>query len=126
MDKHWKRFPVRCRSLAKEAEFSNPPAFLTSPKDQKIISALASGECTKIVAQRFGISPARVSQLRRRYRVTGKEALVFRGFRFTGATLLLILITWALTYAVMTSTSSVYTYFHPIHPISLPTTSPTK
>ena len=45
-------------------------------RDQKIITALASGECTKTVAQRFGISPARVSQLRRRYE---REWMVFQG-----------------------------------------------
>jgi DNA-binding NarL/FixJ family response regulator len=43
-------------------------------RDQKIISAIASGDCTKTVAERFGISPARVSQLRRRYE---RQWLVF-------------------------------------------------
>ena len=36
-------------------------------RDRKIIAALASGERTKTVAERFGISHGRVSQLRRRY-----------------------------------------------------------
>jgi DNA-binding NarL/FixJ family response regulator len=45
-------------------------------RDQRIITALASGECTKAVAERFGISPARVSQLRRRYE---RQWLVFQG-----------------------------------------------
>jgi hypothetical protein len=36
-------------------------------RDQRIITALASGECTKAVSEKFGISPGRVSQLRRRY-----------------------------------------------------------
>ena len=45
-------------------------------RDQKIITALASGERTKAVADRFGISPARVSQLRRRYE---QQWLVFQG-----------------------------------------------
>jgi len=45
-------------------------------RDQRIITALASGEFTKAVAERFGISPARVSQLRRRYE---RQWLVFQG-----------------------------------------------
>jgi DNA-binding NarL/FixJ family response regulator len=45
-------------------------------RDQKIITSLASGECTKAVAQRFGISPARVSQRRRQYE---RRWLVFQG-----------------------------------------------
>jgi len=45
-------------------------------RDQKIISALASGDCTKAAAEKFGISPGRVSQLRRRYE---REWLVFQG-----------------------------------------------
>jgi hypothetical protein len=36
-------------------------------RDQKIIAVLASGERTSAVAERFGISEARVSQLRRKY-----------------------------------------------------------
>jgi hypothetical protein len=38
-----------------------------SRRDRKIITALASGERTKTVAERFGISHGRVSQLRRRF-----------------------------------------------------------
>jgi hypothetical protein len=49
---------------------------LSSRRDQRIISALASGDCTKAVAERFGISPARVSQLRRRYE---RQWTVFQG-----------------------------------------------
>ena len=45
-------------------------------RDQKIITALGSGDCTKAVAERFGISPARVSQLRRRYE---QEWMAFQG-----------------------------------------------
>jgi hypothetical protein len=45
-------------------------------RDQRIITALASGDCTKAVAEEFGISPARVSQLRRRYE---RQWLVFQG-----------------------------------------------
>ena len=45
-------------------------------RDQKIITALASGECTKSVSEKFGISPGRVSQLRRRYE---QQWLVFQG-----------------------------------------------
>ena len=45
-------------------------------RDQRIITALGSGDCTKAVAERFGISPARVSQLRRRYE---RQWLVFQG-----------------------------------------------
>src|SRR4051794_9849895 len=36
-------------------------------RDQRIIAALASGERGGIVAQRFGISDGRVTQLRRKY-----------------------------------------------------------
>ena len=36
-------------------------------RDQRIISALIGGDGTGAVAGRFGLSPARVSQLRRRY-----------------------------------------------------------
>jgi hypothetical protein len=36
-------------------------------RDRKIIAALASGERIKTVAERFGLSHGRVSQLRRRY-----------------------------------------------------------
>jgi hypothetical protein len=36
-------------------------------RDRQIIAALASGERTGVVAERFGISDGRVSQLRRRY-----------------------------------------------------------
>jgi hypothetical protein len=45
-------------------------------RDQKIITALASGECTKAVSEKFDISPGRVSQLRRRYE---REWLGFQG-----------------------------------------------
>jgi hypothetical protein len=45
-------------------------------RDQRIITALASGEFTKAVAERFAISPGRVSQLRRRYE---RQWLVFQG-----------------------------------------------
>ena len=38
-----------------------------SRRDRRIIGALASGEGTSAVAERFAISAARVSQLRRRY-----------------------------------------------------------
>ena len=38
-----------------------------SRRDQRIIGAFASGEGTSAVAERFAISAARVSQLRRRY-----------------------------------------------------------
>jgi RNA polymerase sigma factor (sigma-70 family) len=36
-------------------------------RDRRIIAAFTSGETTKAVAGRFGISPGRVSQLRRKY-----------------------------------------------------------
>jgi DNA-binding NarL/FixJ family response regulator len=38
-----------------------------SRRDRKIITVLASGEMTRAVAEQFGISEGRVSQLRRRY-----------------------------------------------------------
>jgi len=51
--------------------------FCTFPRrDQKIIKALASGDCTKAVSEKFGISPGRVSQLRRRYE---RQWMVFQG-----------------------------------------------
>jgi DNA-binding NarL/FixJ family response regulator len=50
-------------------------------RDQKIIGALASGECTKAVAEKFGISPGRVSQLRRRYE---RQWMVFQGESVAG------------------------------------------
>jgi hypothetical protein len=36
-------------------------------RDRRIIVALASGEGTAVVAQRFGLTAGRVSQLRRRF-----------------------------------------------------------
>jgi hypothetical protein len=45
-------------------------------RDRKIIAALASGERTKTVAERFGITHGRVSQLRRGYE---RDWLVFQG-----------------------------------------------
>jgi hypothetical protein len=45
-------------------------------RDQRIISALASGEATSAVAGRFGLTAGRVSQLRRRYE---QNWLVFQG-----------------------------------------------
>src|ERR1019366_7781046 len=45
-------------------------------RDRKIIAALASGERTKTVAERFGLSHGRVSQLRRRYE---RDWLLFQG-----------------------------------------------
>ena len=45
-------------------------------RDRKIIAALASGERTKTVADRFGITPGRVSQLRRHYE---RHWLLFQG-----------------------------------------------
>jgi hypothetical protein len=45
-------------------------------RDQRIISALASGEATSAVARRFGLTAGRVSQLRRRYE---RNWLVFQG-----------------------------------------------
>jgi hypothetical protein len=47
-----------------------------SRRDRKIIAALASGERTKTVAERFGLSHGRVSQLRRRYE---RDWLLFQG-----------------------------------------------
>jgi hypothetical protein len=45
-------------------------------RDQRIISALASGETTSAVAGRFGLTAGSVSQLRRRYE---RNWLVFQG-----------------------------------------------
>jgi DNA-binding CsgD family transcriptional regulator len=45
-------------------------------RDRKIISALSAGETTSGVAERFRISPGRVSQLRRRYE---RDWCVFQG-----------------------------------------------
>jgi hypothetical protein len=45
-------------------------------RDQRIISALASGEASSAVAGRFGLTAGRVSQLRRRYE---RNWLVFQG-----------------------------------------------
>jgi hypothetical protein len=44
-------------------------AWLTSMtrRDRRIIAALASGEGTQAAAQKFGLTPARISQLRRRF-----------------------------------------------------------
>jgi hypothetical protein len=42
-------------------------------RDRKILDALASGERTEDAARRFGISPARVSQLRREFEQSWEE-----------------------------------------------------
>ncbi len=40
---------------------------LLTDRDREIICALSSGDSTKLVAQRFGLSEGRVSQLRRKF-----------------------------------------------------------
>jgi len=45
-------------------------------RDRNVIAQLAEGEKTHIVAERFGLSPGRVSQLRRRYE---RDWQVFQG-----------------------------------------------
>jgi len=45
-------------------------------RDQRVIAAFVSGERTWTVAERFGVSEARVSQLRRKYE---REWRVFQG-----------------------------------------------
>jgi hypothetical protein len=54
------------------------PAWLTTrtERDRRIIADMAVGERTKHLARRFGLSPARVSQLRREYR---DDWLMFTG-----------------------------------------------
>jgi hypothetical protein len=52
-------------------------------RDRKIIAALASGERTKTVADRFGITQGRVSQLRRRFE---RNWLLFQGETASDAT----------------------------------------
>jgi hypothetical protein len=45
-------------------------------RDRNVIAQLAEGEKTHVVAERFGLSPGRVSQLRRRYE---RDWQVFQG-----------------------------------------------
>jgi hypothetical protein len=54
------------------------PAWLTTrtERDRRIIADMAVGERTNYLARRFGLSPARVSQLRREYR---DDWLLFTG-----------------------------------------------
>ena len=49
---------------------------MLSRRDRKLIGAFVSGEGTLDVADRFGLSPARVSQLRRQYELSWRS---FRG-----------------------------------------------
>ena len=68
----WKRIAVEDRKAnipdlsAFRIDFSAWLRSLTR-RDRSIISALTSGETTKAVAEQFGLSESRVSQLRRRF-----------------------------------------------------------
>ena len=51
-------------------------------RHRRIINALAGGDRTMAVAERFGVSPARVSQLRREYERSWQQ---FQGMPLTNA-----------------------------------------
>ena len=68
----WKRIAVEDRTAgiadlaAFRIDFTQWFQLLTD-RDRKIICALSSGDSTKLVAERFGLSEGRVSQLRRKF-----------------------------------------------------------
>jgi len=77
----WKQIAIEDRKIpvpdlaAFRIDFAEWLRSLTG-RDRKIIGAFVSGERTSAVADRFGISEGRVSQLRRKYE---RQWLVFQG-----------------------------------------------
>ena len=77
----WKRIAVEDRKAnipdlaAFRIDFAEWLKTLTR-RDRKIVNAMTSGEGTFAVADRFGLTPARVSQLRRKFEMAWR---VFQG-----------------------------------------------